>query len=137
MNTNGPPSHRGNWKPERARRAFRAYAQQQPYEQVDDSTVFNCSNLSDVITEPPDYFCDEPIMANIKLLRKALKMLPERERMIVEMRRGLNGYNKAHTLKEIADDIGRTKERVRQIEERAHNHIKDFFRAEIGGPPQI
>ncbi len=50
-----------------------------------------------------------------KRLVEALSRLSEREKKIVRMRFGI-GYDKEHTLEEIARDFGVTRERVRQIE---------------------
>lgn len=53
--------------------------------------------------------------------------LTERERIIVELRYGLSGY-KEHTLKEIGDILQITRERVRQIEKRAIDKLKDLIK---------
>jgi len=51
-------------------------------------------------------------------LKNALKEIGDRERMILEMRYGLSGTNPM-TLQEIGDKLKLSRERVRQIEERA------------------
>jgi RNA polymerase primary sigma factor len=48
-------------------------------------------------------------------VRKALDVLPEREREVMEMRFGLNGHQ-ARTLEEVGRAFGVTRERIRQIE---------------------
>jgi RNA polymerase primary sigma factor len=48
-------------------------------------------------------------------VRKALEVLPEREREVMEMRFGLNGHQ-ARTLEEVGRAFGVTRERIRQIE---------------------
>lgn len=51
-----------------------------------------------------------------------LDLLNEREKTVIEMRYGLNGYS-ALTLQEIGDKMGVTRERVRQIESKARRKI--------------
>jgi RNA polymerase primary sigma factor len=51
-------------------------------------------------------------------LRSALDSLDERRRTVLEMYYGLNGQDK-HTLEEIGQHLGITRERVRQIKARA------------------
>ena len=51
-------------------------------------------------------------------LREALEELPERERMVVKMRYGIDGDD-PQPLREIAGTLGITPERVRQIESKA------------------
>lgn len=48
-----------------------------------------------------------------------LGCLTEREREIIQKRYGLNGCPRSHTLKEVGDEMGVSKERVRQLETRA------------------
>lgn len=51
-------------------------------------------------------------------IRVALKTLPEKHRRVIEMRYGLNGEGEM-TLGEIAEEMGLTRERIRQIEYKA------------------
>ena len=44
-----------------------------------------------------------------------LNMLPPSEQKVIRMRFGI-GYDREHTLQEIAEDFGLTRERIRQIE---------------------
>lgn len=53
-----------------------------------------------------------------RILNEALEQLPEREREIIIRRKGLNNSSK-QTLEVISEDMGITRERVRQIENRA------------------
>ena len=50
------------------------------------------------------------------------ELLPERERLVISMRYGLNGGD-AHTLEEVGSLLGVTRERVRQIESKAMNRL--------------
>ncbi len=52
-----------------------------------------------------------------------LTQLPARERIIIEMRFGMNGH-KQHTLNEIGIKIGLTRERIRQLEKRSLNQLR-------------
>ncbi|OQY41069.1 MAG: RNA polymerase subunit sigma-70 [Spirochaetaceae bacterium 4572_7] len=100
-----------------------------------DSTVDddNATKLSDLIK---DYNITEPFEAvyNITLkerISQVLEELSEREKQIIQLRFGLNG-GEALTLEETGHIIGITRERVRQIQEKAKNKlrhvkiIKDF-----------
>ena len=48
-----------------------------------------------------------------------LHCLDERERGVIEKRFSLNGFSRAHTLREIGTDLGLSRERIRQLESRA------------------
>ena len=56
-------------------------------------------------------------------MRDAIETLPERERNIIKMRYGLNGHRSPQPLSRIGRELGITPERVRQIEERALEHL--------------
>ncbi len=55
-----------------------------------------------------------------------LKRLDKREKLVIELRFGLNGKNKS-SLEEISFKIKRTKERVRQIQNIALEKLKGFY----------
>ncbi|MCC6407037.1 MAG: sigma-70 family RNA polymerase sigma factor [Planctomycetes bacterium] len=57
----------------------------------------------------------------------ALGSLPERDRRVVEMRYGINGAARPHTFVEIAGHLGVCSERVRMIELRARDHLRDVL----------
>ncbi len=56
-------------------------------------------------------------------LEKALDRLPEREAHILELRYGLKD-GETHTLEEVGQEIGVTRERVRQLEAQALNRLR-------------
>ena len=51
--------------------------------------------------------------------------LPDRERHIVMRRFGLDGDKRTSTLEELASDLGVSRERVRQIQQRAMNEMRE------------
>src|SRR4051812_14285933 len=57
------------------------------------------------------------------VLRRAVAELPERERDVVVRRYGLNGDREPASLEAIGRELGLTRERVRQIEARALEHL--------------
>ncbi len=57
------------------------------------------------------------------VLRRAVAQLPEREREVVKRRYGLNGDRDPASLEAIGRELGLTRERVRQIEARALEHL--------------
>jgi RNA polymerase primary sigma factor len=56
-------------------------------------------------------------------LHKALASLPEREREVLRLRYGLNGDVDPQSLEQIGRHLGLTRERVRQLESRALEHL--------------
>jgi RNA polymerase primary sigma factor len=56
-------------------------------------------------------------------LRRALETLPPRELRVLQLRFGLN-TGQALTLKEVGDKMGITRERARQLEAQALNHLR-------------
>lgn len=61
---------------------------------------------------------------------KILKSLPDRERQIIVDRFGLSQGEEPKTLKEIADEFGVSKERIRQLERRAMHKLREAAFAE-------
>jgi RNA polymerase primary sigma factor len=66
-------------------------------------------------------------------LEKLLRCLDPRDREVIEMRYGLRD-GKARTLKEVAEAFGITRERIRQIESRGLNKLREPERAEQLAP---
>lgn len=80
----------------------------------------NASFLGDFI-EDKTILSPEESVSDIMLreeINKQLQSLKPREQIVVNMRFGLNGHM-PHTLEEVGDHIGVTRERIRQIEARA------------------
>ncbi len=86
----------------------------------------------DTVSSPEDDTTKRILEEEIK---KVLDLLPEKEQKILRMRHGLDG-GVFHTLEEVGKEFGVTRERIRQIEAKAHekirnsensNRLKDFF----------
>lgn len=71
---------------------------------------------------PPESGIDFARLCN-RVLRKGRRSLDEREQTIVALRFGLNG-EKSQTLRQIADLLGISKERVRQLQMRALEKLR-------------
>jgi RNA polymerase primary sigma factor len=56
-------------------------------------------------------------------LHRAVEMLPDREKLVIKLRYGLNGDPDPKSLEEISRELGVTRERVRQIEARALDRL--------------
>ena len=87
------------------------------------------NNLYDILlnndSPSPD---DELITGSLrKEIERSLATLGEREADILRYYFGLNGYP-PYTLEEIGDEFGLTRERVRQIKEKAIKKLKNQYR---------
>lgn len=95
-------------------------------------TTPSCTSLNNLINEDGDelldFIADESLgdvisgLDNERLgraLEQTLEILDERERQIIECYFGLNSGYEPMTLEEIGDKYGLTKERIRQIKEKA------------------
>ena len=83
-----------------------------------------------------DFIADDKILSpdqesSRRILRDQVNMilgdLSEKERKILEMRHGLND-GITHTLEEVGKEFGVTRERIRQIEAKAHEKIRQHER---------
>lgn len=68
---------------------------------------------------------------SVNRLKHLIKELDEREKKILKMRFGLDG-EKPKTLEEVSQEIGRTRERVRQIQNQALQRLKNMLFDEAG-----
>jgi RNA polymerase primary sigma factor len=66
---------------------------------------------------------------DLERLRTVLGELPEREAVIIRMRYALDGYEHQYTLRQIAKEMGISRERVRQLEHKA----LETLRRKLGG----
>lgn len=64
-------------------------------------------------------------------VRRAIATLPDREMTIIAARFGIGGFDRRHTLEEIADDYGLSKERVRQLEHESLRRIREVLEFEL------
>ena len=72
----------------------------------------------------PDQEASRRILAD--QINEILMDLSEKERKIVEMRNGLGVYNGVmHTLEEVGEEFQVTRERIRQIEAKVHEKIRE------------
>lgn len=74
--------------------------------------------------DPSDLLIDEDLYNNLELW---LEQLNDKQREVVERRFGLHGYEKA-TLEEVGNEIGVTRERVRQIQMDALRRLREIMR---------
>ncbi len=80
--------------------------------------------LNDDSPNPEGALLDDSLRQEIE---RSLSTLGEREAEILRYYFGLNSYQ-AHTLEEIGDEFGLTRERVRQIKEKAIKKLKNQYR---------
>lgn len=64
----------------------------------------------------------------IQYVKSRLAILSPKEQKILEMRFGLY-FTSPKTLEEVGKEFGVTRERIRQIEAKAHERIRQFERA--------
>jgi len=98
---------------------------------VGDDSDDGKSTLGDFIADDkilsPDAESSRRILAD--QVKEILGDLSEKERKILEMRHGLvNGVT--HTLEEVGKEFGVTRERIRQIEAKAHDKIRQHGKVE-------
>ena len=88
------------------------------------------ATVGDLVPDEDSEISIEPIfnqeMRNT--IAKVLSTLDDREARVISLRYGLNS-TKAHTLEEIGKELGVTKERIRQIEDKALRKLRHPMRA--------
>ncbi len=82
--------------------------------------------LSDILgTDEDTIYKDLEMQVERKLLNKAIGKLTEREKMIIEMRYGLNRYDgKEKTQKEVADHLGISQSYISRLEKKIMQRLK-------------
>ncbi len=87
------------------------------------------NNMYDVMLNEDSPLPDEDLIDTSlrQEIERSLATLGEREAEILRYYFGLNGYQQ-HTLEEIGDEFGLTRERVRQIKEKAIKKLKNQYR---------
>jgi RNA polymerase primary sigma factor len=97
---------------------------------VGDDSDDSKSTLGDFLADDkilsPDQESSRRILAD--QVKEILNDLSEKERQILEMRHGLND-GVTHTLEEVGQKFGVTRERIRQIEAKAHEKIRQHEKA--------
>ncbi|MDX2146757.1 MAG: RNA polymerase sigma factor RpoD/SigA [Planctomycetota bacterium] len=103
------------------RRAVKAF--QSPTEMV---TVGESSGLSELLTDTRTNAPDESPLRDDELatLRRLMETIDDREATILRLRFGLDGCQPL-TLKEISDEVGLSRERVRQIVDEALTKLNE------------
>lgn len=91
---------------------------------IDDE---NSASLSDIIKDDigPDPYTETFNAAMKEMLNDVLRSLNERETVVLRLRYGLSGEG-PHTLEETGKVLGITRERVRQIQERAIEKLRQM-----------
>lgn len=104
---------------------LRTFSLQDPIQSGEDSL------FQDIIPDfsastPSDALCDVELLRRV---RRLMDRLDGRERMILLSRFGLDG-SRPKTLEEVSRVIGRTRERVRQIQNQALKKLRQFIEEE-------
>jgi len=93
----------------------------------DDSNVdWSQSLADDKVSSPEEKLFDE---SEEQMIRDLLNSIDQREATVLRMRYGLDG-EEAKTLKQIGQEIGLTRERVRQIERDALQKLEEYLEKE-------
>jgi RNA polymerase primary sigma factor len=111
--------------PEETRGALRYYMSSEKYGRVVSlDEVFRMHQVQD----NSDPAGDGNSSLDVEKLQRVLKVLDDREVQILKLRYGMNDLQSPMTLGEIGEKLGITRERVRQIEERAITKLQREFR---------
>jgi RNA polymerase primary sigma factor len=97
-----------------------------PIGQDDEGNMYDILLNADALNPEKGLFTD----SLRKEIERALSTLSMREASIVRLFFGLNGVH-AHTLEEIGNEFGLTRERVRQIKEKAIKRLKHTTRCKL------
>lgn len=100
-----------------------------PYLSLDAPLLNNdeTSTFVDFITEDEEKQPDKLVFQKIDrdIVFRAIEQLKDREKTIMKLYYGLEEDQESHTLKEIGEQFGITRERVRQIKEQAINKLRE------------
>ena len=83
--------------------------------------------VADDKIDRPDEAADKSILS--KHLQEILSILTEKEREILKLRNGLNPEGVSYTLEEVGNKFGVTRERIRQIEAKALEKLRNHEQA--------
>ena len=106
---------------------LRTFSLHDPIQQGEDGEFQDI--IPDSATQTPERILGD--MESVDRLKGLIKELDEREKKILRMRFGLDG-EKPRTLEEVSQEIGRTRERVRQIQNQALTRLKGMLFDEEG-----
>jgi len=90
------------------------------------------NNLYDILLNEESLSPDKGLIYNslCKEIERTLSTLTEREADVIRYYFGLSGY-KQHTLEEIGEEFGLTRERVRQIKEKTIKKMRNQYRNKL------
>jgi RNA polymerase primary sigma factor len=106
---------------------LRTFSLHDPIQQGEDGEFQDI--IPDLAAQTPERILGD--MESVKRLKHLITGLDEREKKILRMRFGLDG-EKPRTLEEVSQEIGRTRERVRQIQNQALQRLKQMLFDEAG-----
>lgn len=97
------------------------------YAGTDEDGTSVTDSLPDKRTPPPHEIVFTE--SDSDFVGKILSRITDREAIVLKLRYGLNGSDgKKLTLKEIGDEVGLTRERVRQIEKEAKRKLEEYVK---------
>ena len=96
-------------------------------EPINTDSEGNDLSLADILgTDNDSIFKSVEESDNKKVLEVAIKKLNDREKMIMQLRYGFNGYDEL-TQKEVADKLGISQSYISRIEKKVINNLKKDF----------
>lgn len=88
--------------------------------------------LSDVLgSDEEQVYCDMEREEEKNIIHRALSELSVREKEIIELRFGLNGYDKELTQKEVADLLGISQSYISRLEKKIFARLKEEMKSKI------
>ncbi len=111
---------------ESLRNSGRHVSMDAPLSQSEDGTLYDVLDCKDT-PSPDQSLINESLRREIE---RAISTLTEREANIIRLYFGLNSKN-PYTLEEIGEEFGLTRERVRQIKEKAVRRLKQTSKSKI------